>query len=189
MSLIKTNLDPSRKDVRVFGAVLLLFFAVVGVLGIYKPGGLLVAAGVLTGAVVISLAFNRATPLGRQFRGLLLPGLFAAVGGPVVWGGVPGVQVATFAWGVGAVVGLAVIALPALGKAVYVGWVTAGEPIGWTVSYFVLGLVYYGLITPIGLVMRVFGWDPMQRKLDPGAATYWLPRQQVTDVKRYYRQF
>ena len=47
----------------------------------------------------------------------------------------------------------------------------------------------YNKMTPIGLVMRAFGWDPMQRKLDPQATTYWLPRQQVTDVKRYYRQF
>ncbi|NBC14464.1 MAG: sxtJ, partial [Gammaproteobacteria bacterium] len=39
----------------------------------------------------------------------------------------------------------------------------------------VLGLVFFLLFLPIGLVMRLAGHDPMRRKLDPDAATYRVP--------------
>jgi hypothetical protein len=54
----------------------------------------------------------------------------------------------------------------------------------------VLALVYYGVLTPIGLVMKLFGYDPMKKRFDSGAATYWVKRPgEKTGPKRYFRQF
>jgi hypothetical protein len=78
---------------------------------------------------------------------------------------------------------------PAFMKAVYVGLSYAAFPIGFVVSHVVMAVVYYLVVTPIGLVMRVLGHDPMHRRFDPETPTYWIERQPVRDPKRYYRQF
>lgn len=45
-----------------------------------------------------------------------------------------------------------------------------------------MGLVFYGTVLPTGLILRLLGKDPMRRKIDTEAQTYWLPRDthQVT---------
>jgi hypothetical protein len=50
-------------------------------------------------------------------------------------------------------------------------------------------LVFYGVITPIGLAARLLGHDPMQRGFDRQARSYWLRRDRVTSPGRYFRQF
>ncbi|MBT6272654.1 MAG: hypothetical protein HOI95_00790 [Chromatiales bacterium] len=40
----------------------------------------------------------------------------------------------------------------------------------------ILGLVYFGVFTPFGVVMRLFGWDSMRREWQPEADSYWLER-------------
>ena len=62
-------------------------------------------------------------------------------------------------------------------------------PIGWTVSHLALAVVYYLVVTPIGLLMRLFGRDPMRRKFDPSATTYWQPHESPDEPERYFRQF
>jgi hypothetical protein len=62
-------------------------------------------------------------------------------------------------------------------------------PIGWAVSLLTLGLVYYGLFTPLGLAFRLVGRDALGLRPRPGATTHWAPRPAVADVRRYFRQF
>lgn len=40
-------------------------------------------------------------------------------------------------------------------------------------NFILLGLFYYLLMAPLAMILRLFGWDAMQRKIDPRAATYW----------------
>lgn len=77
---------------------------------------------------------------------------------------------------------------PQLLKWVFVGWIVAVFPIGWTVSHILLGLIFFGVLTPIGLILRALGHDPMNRKLDRDAKTYWTTHEQAP-VARYFRQF
>lgn len=88
-----------------------------------------------------------------------------------------------------AVVGgtLGVLAPQAL-RPIFVGWLIAAFPIGWTVSHLLLGIIFFCVLTPIGLLLRVLGHDPMQRSVDHDAETYWIPHEQA-EVKRYFRQF
>lgn len=39
-----------------------------------------------------------------------------------------------------------------------------------------LGLLYFGLFTPTGYAMRLFGRDVLNRRFDPSARTYWVQR-------------
>ena len=62
-------------------------------------------------------------------------------------------------------------------------------PIGMVVSSVILMLIYFLILAPIGIVMRMAGYDPMRRDFDPDAGTYWVPRDPVTDRERYFKQF
>ena len=46
-------------------------------------------------------------------------------------------------------------------------------PIGFVISHVLMAIVYYLILTPAGLLLRLFKGDPLQRKADPTATTYW----------------
>ena len=92
-------------------------------------------------------------------------------------------------WALAALAGFLAAAAPAGLRPLYVAMSAVSLPIGWLVSHAVLAIVYYGILTPIGLVMRLAGRDPLRRKFDPQARSYWVDRPAARDVKRYFRQF
>jgi len=71
----------------------------------------------------------------------------------------------------------------------YLGLSYATFPIGWVISHLTLALVYFGVITPIGVVMRWAGRDALSRRFDRSATTYWIKRRPPAKPERYYRQF
>lgn len=44
------------------------------------------------------------------------------------------------------------------------------------VSAITATLVFYFVVTPTGLLMRLRGWDSLGLRFDPGAASYWKRR-------------
>ena len=81
------------------------------------------------------------------------------------------------------------LALPAAIKPVYLMWMGASFPIGWTISHLLLGLTYFGLFTLVSVIFRLIGRDALSRRLDRGAASYWIRRSPPGDVRRYFKQF
>ena len=75
-------------------------------------------------------------------------------------------------WVVAGVLAAWGVAAPATLGPVYRGWMRFGLLMNRIVSPLVLGLVFYLIITPVGVVMRLFGRDPLSRRLDPGAVSY-----------------
>jgi hypothetical protein len=55
-------------------------------------------------------------------------------------------------------------------------WMGLALGIGWWVSRLLLLLSFVLLVTPLGLIMRLVGRDPMVRKWDEGSESYWIPR-------------
>jgi hypothetical protein len=92
------------------------------------------------------------------------------------------------AWGLGVAVPLVGLALPRFLRLVYLALSFLTYPIGVAVSYTVLTLVYTLALTPIGLTMRLLGHDPLSRRFDPAARTYWKPRIGAKSVEDYFRQ-
>ena len=45
------------------------------------------------------------------------------------------------------------------------------------------------VVTPVAVIMRICGRDPMLRKFDPSAKTYWIKRTPGDGTERYFRQF
>ncbi|RIK65138.1 MAG: hypothetical protein DCC65_13240 [Planctomycetota bacterium] len=91
-------------------------------------------------------------------------------------------------WGICAALGLLAAAAPPVLKPIYLALTIVSLPIGWIISHVVLVMLFYLVITPLGLFFRVMGRDPLQRTLEPDAPSYWERRPVVTDPKRYYRQ-
>jgi len=56
-------------------------------------------------------------------------------------------------------------------------WLKLGLLLGKIVSPIALGILFYGVVAPIGLVMRLTGKDPLRLKLDSGANSYWILRK------------
>lgn len=83
---------------------------------------------------------------------------------------------------------IAVLAAHPLVRWVFVGLSYATYPIGFVVSHIALAILYYGVFTPIGLAMRALGRDPLQRRFEANASTYWMPRAKFPSPTRYFRQ-
>ena len=78
---------------------------------------------------------------------------------------------------------------PNLVRPIYVGWLVAAFPIGWTVSHVSLAVVYYLILTPLGLVSRLFGRDRLALRPKSGERTHWSALGEPPDVRRYFRQY
>lgn len=77
----------------------------------------------------------------------------------------------------------------ALIKPIYLVMVLLTFPIGWVVSHLVIGLFYYGIITPVAIVFKILGRDPLSRKYDHQLNTYWIPYKHKRSAKDYFHQF
>jgi Saxitoxin biosynthesis operon protein SxtJ len=123
----------------------------------------------------------------RQFAGLCL----AFFGSLALWHGMVsgrGTLAMIFA-GLALTIGPLGLLWPRLIRPIYVGWMVLAFPIGWTVSQTLLALLFFGLLTPIGLLFRMMGRDPLQRTRRPGQESYWSPKPRATDPRRYFQQF
>ncbi len=62
--------------------------------------------------------------------------------------------------------------------------------IGWANTKILLFLTFYLVITPIGLIMRIFGKDLLNQKIERNKSSYWIKREEVPfDKSRYERLF
>jgi hypothetical protein len=135
------------------------------------------------------LPINR-HPTGRELRsfGILLVIFVALLGGLVLWR----TDSATWArtiWIGGGLLALTYHLAPAARRPIYVGWMYAAFPIGWAISHLLMALIYYGVLTPIGWALRARGRDPLQRRFDRSARTYWVQYTPQRDIERYFKQF
>jgi hypothetical protein len=88
-------------------------------------------------------------------------------------------------------VGIGIIGLfkPQLLRPIYLGWMIAVSPVGWTVSRMILAILFYGVFTPIALLFRMMGRDGLFLKLQPEADSYWIPKDSPGDPRRYLHQY
>ncbi len=106
--------------------------------------------------------------------GLLVGGIFLVIGlWPLMWRGEEP-RIWALCLG-GGLVGLGG-AFPRTLKPVYVMWTKLGHIVGLINTRIILGIVFFGLITPIGLAMRLFGRDAMRRGFVSNSPTYRVIR-------------
>jgi hypothetical protein len=92
-------------------------------------------------------------------------------------------------WGLALLCGVLRFVAPSALRPLYVALTAIALPIGFVLSHVLLAILFFGVFTPIGLVFRFIGHDPLHRRFDRDGTTYWVPREPEPDVKRYFRQF
>ena len=70
----------------------------------------------------------------------------------------------------------------------YIAWMTMAFVLGFVMSHVILTLFFFLLVTPISLFARLVGKDFLNRKLDPQATTYWIPREAKAKTPASYEQ-
>jgi hypothetical protein len=123
-----------------------------------------------------------------RWFGLMFVGFFGLIGG-LVWYRTESLQTPIILWVGATIFAIAYYAVPAIQRSSFRAWMTITYPIGWTVSHLVLGIFYFLIFTPIGLFMRLIGHDPMRRRLDRTAPSYWIEHRATANAARYWRQF
>ena len=74
-------------------------------------------------------------------------------------------------------------------KKLYKAWMKFAHLLGWVNTRIILTLVYFLIMTPLALIFKVVGKDPMNRKLG-GQDSYWIKREsKAFDRDIYRRQF
>ncbi len=120
----------------------------------------------------------------RRF-GLTVGGAFLALAALGVWRHRPlavalGAPLGALLVGVG-------LAAPARLGGVYRAWMALARGLSRVTTPVFLGVVYFGVFTPIGLVMRVLGRRPLARRR--GAPSYWATRAPGARASDLRRQF
>ena len=113
------------------------------------------------------------TPDARQLRkfGFIMAGMIALFFGALF----PWLKHFTpplWVWGLAGAFALAGLLIPRGLGPIYVVWMKLGSVLGWINSRIILGIVFYAIILPIGMIIRLGGKDPMARKPDQGATSY-----------------
>ena len=109
----------------------------------------------------------------RHF-GLLVGSIFVVVGvWPLLYHGQD-----LRSWAVllgGGLAGLGAV-FPTSLKYVYQGWMRLGHALGWVNTRIILGVIFFGMLTPMGVVMRMMGKDSMRLVMNPESSTYRVVR-------------
>ena len=123
----------------------------------------------------------------RKF-GLVVGGVFGLLAVWFLWRGkayypyvlIPGVFLVVFG-----------LIWPKLLKQVYVIWMSLALVLGLIVSTALLTILFYLVVTPVGLVARLSGKDFLSQKLDPKANSYWIDRDRSISrrMNDYEQQF
>jgi len=71
----------------------------------------------------------------------------------------------------------------------YLALIFLTYPIGFAISFILLAAFYFLLLTPLSIIFRLMGRDPLRRKFNRSAKSYWLDHCPPESLDRYFRQF
>ena len=66
-------------------------------------------------------------------------------------------------------------------------WMALAEALSFVTTRIVLAFVFFFVVTPIGFIKRLFGWDPLHRRAEPGDS-YWQPYSERQRNPRHYEK-
>ncbi len=131
---------------------------------------------------------QRKSPPPAQLRtfGLLMAGVFLLIAlWPLL---IHGEGMRLWAGGIGGIFGLLGLASPTSLEPVHRIWMIIGEKLGWVNSRLILGLMFYGVFTPVAFIMSLLGKRPIEKGYDPRADTYRVLKE-ARDPKHVLKPF
>src|SRR5262245_55171065 len=128
-----------------------------------------------------------ATAADLKWTGLIMAACFGIFGTLSYLRGHP---VATAAmWSIGGAPCIAYYGVRATQPLLFNVWMGLTFPIGWLISNTIMAITFFLVMTPVGLLMRLVGYDPMNRGFDRSAESYWVPRKRAGAPRTYFRQY
>ena len=121
---------------------------------------------------------------GREF-GLTVGGALLVIAGILSWRQRDSAAVAVMLPGM--LLTVAALAIPTRLGPLQRGWMALAHAISRVTTPIVLGVIYFLLLTPIGLLMRATGSDPL--RLPPEGPSRWWVRREEEQRSRLERQF
>jgi hypothetical protein len=80
--------------------------------------------------------------------------------------------------------------MPKTLKPLQKAWMASALVIGFVMSRLILGILFYLVMTPIGLLMKLFGKDLLDERLEKEKASYWIERgKDAIAAESYEKQF
>ncbi len=122
----------------------------------------------------------------RWFGPLFL--LFAGMIGSLLRWRFDAPQLATWVWAFGGGTIVVYYLIPSARRTIFMAWLGAVYPIGWLLCHFLLGIVFYLVVFPIGMLLRIARYDPLKRKIEPRITSSWIKRESSSDPRKYFRQ-
>lgn len=119
----------------------------------------------------------------RSF-GIVFGAVFLIIG---VWPMMKGGDARLWALGISLAFSLIALFLPRILTPLNTLWFKFGLLLHKIVSPIVMGILYFGTVTPIGLLLRAFGKDVLNQKLDREAETYWITIDPAKSAKSSMR--
>ena len=98
--------------------------------------------------------------------GLILPWLF-------------GFKYPSWPWLISGVLLFFALVYPIGLQPVYIVWMKFGYLMNWVNTRLILGIIYFCVFLPTGIIMKLFGNDPMQRKLTSKKQSYRVASETV----------
>jgi hypothetical protein len=93
---------------------------------------------------------------------------------------------APYIFGVLAILGAGFVLIPMRMTRVYSAWLLIAHLIGRVTTTIMLSLGFYLVITPAGMIKRLFGGRPLPIKPNRNAATYWVKRKELAQPKERF---
>lgn len=91
---------------------------------------------------------------------------------------------------ISAVFFMAGIILPRALKPVYLVWMKFAHILGWINTRIILCVIFYLIFVPMGVLIRLFGVDLLDRKISKDKKSYWYKQKtQGLGKPGYERQF
>lgn len=130
-------------------------------------------------------------PERRSFAGSLAIGLplIALVLGALGW--LRSGEWPAWTWWLAAIgggLGVVLWCAPQLARPFYLAWMALGCAIGLLVSNVLVAAVYFLVVTPTGLVMRLCGRDPLRLRIGRERSSYWEDAEKPGAAESYFRQ-
>ena len=66
-------------------------------------------------------------------------------------------------------------------------WMKMAEGMAFVMTRLILGIVFFLVVTPIGFIKRLTGWDPLNRRSGP-SESYWKPYSERQRDARHYEK-
>jgi|TARA_B110000211_G_scaffold231590_1_gene293445 hypothetical protein len=66
------------------------------------------------------------------------------------------------------------------------GWIKLGELLGRIIAPVVMFAIFFLIVTPIGLLMKLLGKDIINLKFNKKIKSYWVPRKAIKSMKRQF---